>query len=83
MKECCKCGCDITEEPLYEYDDNIYCYYHLMEKFDYDSICTKVEFYIDEEGNDLGNDEYPDELLERLHRIVDFEELRGDSNEIH
>ena len=76
MKECCECGVSIDEEELFEYDENIYCYYHLMKQFDYDSVCTKVEFYIDEEGNELGTDEYPDELIERLHRIVEFKELK-------
>lgn len=77
MNRCC--DCNLTTEAvdsLYKYKDNLYCYDCLLEKFENDSICTEVKFFIDEDGREIGVKDDPDELLKELHEIVDFEEIK-------
>ena len=77
MNICCDCGLDTSVVGnLYKYEDNLYCYDCLLEKFENDSICTEVKFFIDEDGCEIGTKDDPDGLLEKLHEIVDFEEIK-------
>lgn len=70
-KKCCKCHEGLTsEDELYIYEDNTYCFYCLMNHLVSTSDIGRAVIYYDPDG-EIGNEDDPDTIIEYLKDYYD------------